>query len=553
MEIKEYLATLRKWWWLLLVCVLVSSGFSYAGTLQMPRIYQATTTIMIGQALQKSNPSNADLYISQQLAQTYADMVKRRPVLAGAAEALGLNFVPASESITTRQVPGTQLLEISVQDTNALRAQALADEIAHQLIIQSPAGGDTQKRQDFIEEQLSDLESKIQLTDERIEEEEAKLDASNSARAIQQYQTNISALEQKRATYQSTYASLLQSTSGGTNYITIIEPAKTPTTPISPNVAETVLLSAAIGLGLAVGGAVLVEFLDDSIKSPEEAEKLNEVPLLGAIAKIEGDEYPDKLITAIHPLSPITEAYRVLRTNIQFASVDKPVRSLMLTSPGPIEGKSTNLANLGVVFAQTGRKVVIADTDLRRPVQHKIFGLSNAQGFCDLVLDPDLGIMECLQPTSIENLSLLASGSCPPNPTELLASARAGEVIESLHQNVDMVLFDSPPTLVVADAAVLGSRVDCVLLVNDLGNTRRTMSRRASEELKNARVNLLGFILNRMTARHGSYYYQYYYYRDGERVKKRHSRKKGLLNRLVRLFRNGRTSGNKSEVVENQG
>ena len=382
MEMKAYFTTLVKWWWLLVVCVLVSSGSSYAGTLQMPRIYQATTTIMVGQALLQTNPSNSDLYISQQLAQTYAEMVKRHPILAGAAESLGLNYVPDAGTISTRQVPGTELLEISVRDTNPFRAQALADEIANQLIHHSPSNGDTQKRQEFIEAQLADLEAKIQVTDEDIKEEEEKLDASNSARAIQQYQSNINALEEKRSAYQSTYASLLLTTSGGTNYITVVEPAMLPTTPISPNVAETVLLSAVIGLGLAVGGAILIEFLDNTIKSPEEAEKLMNLPLLGAIADIKGDAYPDKLVTLKYPLSPISEAYRVMRTNIQFASVDKPLQTLMLTSPGPTEGKSVNLANLGVVFAQAGLKVIIVDTDLRRPVQQKIFGLSIGQGFC---------------------------------------------------------------------------------------------------------------------------------------------------------------------------
>jgi non-specific protein-tyrosine kinase len=453
-------------------------------------------------------------------------MVKRKPVLEGAAQALGLEFVPNPGDVSTHQVAGTQLLEISVRDTDPQRARALADEIANQLILKSPTASQEQERQTFIQERLAGLESKIQETESGIEEEQEKLEAANSARAIQQYQANIDALQQKLSSYESTYASLLISAQGGANTISIVERASTPQTPISPNVPETVALSGAIGLGLAIGGAVLIEFMDDTIKSPEEAVRMSEgESILATIAEVPGKDYPDRLIAAQQPLSPITEAFRVLRSNIQFASVDNPVHALMVTSPGPSQGKSLTIANLAVVLANAGQKVVLVDTDLRRPVLHRVFELPNDEGFCDAILDAQSStVMQYAQPTQVENLYLMTSGSIPPNPAELLSSGHATELIDVLKTQADIVLFDSPPTLVVADAAILGAKVDGVLMINEMGNTRRAMARRAIEEMERAHARVLGLVINRMAAKYGGEYYyryyQYYYYRDGERTRR---------------------------------
>lgn len=530
MELKQYFGVIKKWWWLAVACVLIASVSSYMGTRQMPRIYSATTTLMVGQALQQANPSSQDMWLSQQLAQTYTTMVKRRPILEGAAQALGLTYIPSAGNVSARVVPGSQLLEISVLDTDPARARILADEIAAQLIKQTPTDSpEVQERRAFVQQQLQDLEDKIQTTKSGIEDEQKSLDAANSARAIQQYQSNITALQQKLSSYQATYASLLTTVQGGTNYVTVIETASTPTYPISPNVSQTVMLAAAIGLALALGGAFLIEYLDDTIKTPEEAAQLTGLPSLGAIARIEGKSDDDRLIAVHHPLSPIVEAYRVLRTNIQFSAIDKPIKTLMITSPAPSEGKSVTLANLAVVMAQSGLKVIAVDTDLRRPVQHHIFNIANDYGLSDSILHANPGVMEHLQPTQVENLWLLPSGALPPNPAELLGSKRMGEIIEELKANADLVLFDTPPTLLVTDAAVLAGRVDGVLLVNDAGTTRRAMSKRAAEELRRVHAPLLGLVMNRLSTRRGSYYYyQYYHYKyyrheDGA-VEKRRSK-----------------------------
>ncbi|NLT72710.1 MAG: polysaccharide biosynthesis tyrosine autokinase [Chloroflexi bacterium] len=509
---------LRRWWWLLLACMIVAAVSSFLGTTQMPRIYQATSTVIVGQTLEQTSPTSQDIYISQQLAETYREMIKRNPILSAAAQTLGLSYMPSAENVSARTVEGTQLLEISVRDTDPERARLLADEIAQQLILQSPGSDPAQdERRAFISQQLEELEVRIEETRSEIEDIQLRLEQANSARLIQEYQTNIQAQQAKLSGYQNTYASLLESVVGGTNKITMFEPARAPAAPISPNVPQTVMTAALIGLALAFAGAFLIEFLDDTVRNADEVTRLTGLPLMASIARMEGDApQSERLITVQDPLSPISEAYRVLRTGVRFATVDKRLCSLMVTSSGPSEGKSVTVANLAVVFAESGQRVLLVDSDLRRPVQHRVFGVSNFRGLSDAILGGVSSLNDSIQATDIPNLWVMTAGDVPPNPSELLASDRMGAVIEALKERYDLVLFDSPPALVVADSSILGSRVDGVLLVTDVGQTHRKAAEHVANELRRARANLLGVVLNRVSGGGAGYGYGYgygYYYR----------------------------------------
>ncbi|MCC6176557.1 MAG: CpsD/CapB family tyrosine-protein kinase [Chloroflexi bacterium] len=203
---------------------------------------------------------------------------------------------------------------------------------------------------------------------------------------------------------------------------------------------------------------------------------------------------PDGLIAVRAPNSLAAEAYRTLRTNIQFSSLDRDVRTLLVTSVGPKEGKSLVLANLGITMAESGRRVVMVDCDLRRPSLHDLFGLADGPGVTTMVLDA--GHTPPLQPTLVANLSLIPSGPLPPNPAELLASERFSSVVQAIAKEADHVLFDAPPVASVSDAAVLATRVDGVLLVVDAGRTRRDAARRAKEQLERVGARVLGVVLN---------------------------------------------------------
>ncbi len=212
------------------------------------------------------------------------------------------------------------------------------------------------------------------------------------------------------------------------------------------------------------------------------------------------DRSLDKLVTIAQPRSAASEAYRTLRTSIEFASLDTPVRTLLVTSAGPDEGKSSTLANLAVVSAQGGERVVAVDCDLRRPTLHTIFGLSNTEGLTSaLVSGGDLNAPP-LRSTGVDGLSVLTSGPIPPNPLGLLSSRRLEELLASLAESADFMLVDAPPLIAVADAAVLASKVDAVLLVVQAGRARREYVERAKATLEKANGRLIGAALTNVQA-----------------------------------------------------
>ncbi|MEP7200138.1 MAG: CpsD/CapB family tyrosine-protein kinase [Chloroflexota bacterium] len=201
-------------------------------------------------------------------------------------------------------------------------------------------------------------------------------------------------------------------------------------------------------------------------------------------------------MTLTNPRSPVSEAYRTLRTNIEFSSFEKQLHTLVVTSASPEEGKSTTLANLAVAMAQSGKQVILVDCDLRKPSQHVVFGLQNERGLTSLMVpDADLSNPP-LQPTAQEGLQLLTAGPLPPNPSEMLGSKRMEEIIKRLGALADIVIFDAPPIIAVTDAAVLATKVDGVLLVVNAGGTKREHMQRAHALLKKVNAPLIGAVLN---------------------------------------------------------
>lgn len=219
------------------------------------------------------------------------------------------------------------------------------------------------------------------------------------------------------------------------------------------------------------------------------------------------------LITLTNPRSPIAEAYRSLRTNLEFSSLDQPLRSMIVTSAAPEEGKSTTLANLAATMAQAGKQVILADCDLRRPAQHRLFGLANTAGLTTMVVDDQAMDSPPLQDTDVLNLWLLASGPTPPNPAELLASRRMTDIIAALLDRADMVLFDAPPVIAVTDAAVLAAKVDGVLLVLRAGKTKREHVQKARALLDKVNARVVGTVLTNVQPDASL---QYYYAAESE-------------------------------------
>ena len=212
-----------------------------------------------------------------------------------------------------------------------------------------------------------------------------------------------------------------------------------------------------------------------------------------------------QLVTLTEPRGPASEAYRTLRTNIQFSSLDKPLRTILVTGVEAGEGKSTTLANLAVVMAQGGKRVCAVDCDLRRPTLHKVFGLGSEPGLTTAILDRSSA--DIRQKTSVDGLTLVACGPLPPNPSELLGSQRFQEMLGELAKDADVVLLDAPPIVAVSDAAVLASKVDGVILVVNAGKTKRDLATRARSLLEKANANILGVVLNNAPVEKSLYTY----------------------------------------------
>jgi capsular exopolysaccharide synthesis family protein len=205
---------------------------------------------------------------------------------------------------------------------------------------------------------------------------------------------------------------------------------------------------------------------------------------------------PDvNLVTLTDPRAPAAEAYRTLRTNLMFSSLDNPITTLVITSPVPLEAKSIVLANLAVTLAQGGYETIVVDCDLRKPVQHEIWALSNERGLTTMLLEPDGLQHPPLQSVAIEHLQVLTSGPLPPNPADVVGSRRMSEAIEALRNRVDYVLLEAPPALAVTDAALLGLKTDGLLLVLRAGASRRDHAARAKQELERVNVPIIGTVL----------------------------------------------------------
>lgn len=331
--------------------------------------------------------------------------------------------------------------------------------------------------------------------------------------------------------------------------VRIIDPAKPDYTPIRPKKKMNIMLGIIMGLGLGIGITFVMEYFDNSVRSAEDIEKagfsiLGSIPIIkleeaakgyrkngkhSSTTKIDEQEartIAGRLITHFAPKSPISEAYRSLRTSIQYAKADTKIKTIVVTSPGPQEGKSTTVANLAITFAQMGTKVLLVDTDLRRPVLHSIFNMDRSRGISNYLVGK-IELDEAIFNTNIDNLYLMPCGTLPPNPSELLGSKSMKSCIAEVKEMFDIVLFDSPPIMAVTDAAVLSSEVDGMILVVKAGQTDRNAVVRSYEILKNIPNHILGALLNVVSIEgiYGSYYYYYYHYyyygKDGAKRSKR--------------------------------
>lgn len=299
------------------------------------------------------------------------------------------------------------------------------------------------------------------------------------------------------------------------NNITVIDAAEVPRDPVRPRKKLNVALAIFVGLIGGIGLAFLQEFLDNTVKTQEEIELFTRLPFLGSVpsfkTELEAGEKPSLLFSNAHPRSSFAESLRVVRTNLIFSLANRAHRRVLITSPGPQDGKTTIVVNLGIILAQGGARVLIVDSDLRKPLVGKLFEIErDASGLSDLILGR-VGLDEAVRPTTVENLFVVTSGPIPPNPSELLSTPRFEELAGMFAQRFDWVLFDSPPVVAVADSVVLCRLVDGVVLVVKSGKTTRELLKRAHRQLADVSAPIVGMALNDYDVRAEGYKYYYYY------------------------------------------
>ncbi len=295
--------------------------------------------------------------------------------------------------------------------------------------------------------------------------------------------------------------------------VSVVDEAVEPGGPSSPRVRLNIAVAFVVGLMGAFGLAFLIEYLDRTVKNPDEIQELLKVPVIGVVPRADGED----LFVKSSPRSPPAEAFRTLRTNIQYSRVDRPVKSIVVAGANPQCGKSTVAANLAATLAGSGFSVLLIDADLRRPMQHRFFEIDSEPGLSSLIFNSELDLESTAKKSEVDRLTILTSGPVPPYPAEMLASERMEGLAAEVAHKYDYVVYDSPPILAVTDAALLSRLTDGTLLVLDYGRVTRDEAAGALEQLYKVQTDVIGLIINSMPYSK-SYYngYQYYY---GEKKK----------------------------------
>ncbi|MGQ9816444.1 MAG: GumC family protein [bacterium] len=364
------------------------------------------------------------------------------------------------------------------------------------------------------ETKLIALQSRIDALNQIIEQHNRRL------KQLPEAEVNLAQLERQKKANEEIYTMLLGKLEESKiaeaiqiSQARIIDYAIVPDKPVEPKPRQNGILGLILGLLIGVGGAFLIEYLNTTVRSAKEIEELTEITVLANVPMVK-NKHPIDIPTVKEPHSDIAEAYRILRTNIIFSAAARSIKSLLVTSTVPQEGKTTTCINLGITFAQLGQKVIILDCDFRRPKLHNYFKSlvkNNHNGLSDILINR-IKLKDALIKSQFENLYFITSGTIPSNPAELLGSSRMSEIIDDLKNSFEFILIDAPPALGIADARVLGRICDGILVVVMTGKTDRNAVLEVKEELERAGEKIIGFVLNGVDTTHRYHRYRYYHY-----------------------------------------
>lgn len=524
-DLREYIAILRARKWTIILSAVIVIVAALAFSLQQTPLYTAEARLLVEPLPPREQETIAPIVNLE----TERELVQSVPVAQLVKEELGLD-TPVDEvlaDLDVQVVTETEVLIVGYTSDDPAFSQEVANAFAQGYIDnrRNQALEDLTVAQDAVQQSIQKINRQLTQVEEELEalDDTGLIEASP---APEDDEIERGALESRRTTLLARLGVLqeqLDSVNPGESVRLgagqIIAPATLPTAPSSPNLLRNALLAAFLGLALGVGLAFLRERLEDRFKGREDVERVLASPVLATIPRYSSKVLidADKLVVRKEPNGIASEAYRSLRTNLEFISSSTDRNSFLVTSPSAGEGKSVTVANLALTFAQSDRRTIIVSGDLRRPTIEKIFGVRAKEGLSNYLAGQNDELDRLIVNPGIPNLRILPTGPVPPNPAELMTSPRLSQLIDDLEGACDILLVDCAPTLPVADAAILGARVGGVVLVVHAERTRRHAADHAKSELQKVGGRLAGAVLNAYDPSTSPYgYYQAYYYDSSE-------------------------------------
>ena len=534
MELRDYLNVLRARKWVVIQAVVIVTLTAVVVSLLQPPTYQGEVKVLIssqdaGAAIFGTSLGELSGQPERSL-QTQVQLMQLRPLAETTVRKLGLKESPEIllKRVEVTAVGQTNVVTIKATDISKERAAAIANTMAEAYVAWSrdtkresikAAADEVQRRLDDARIEILTLGKKI--VDARTTDKNGAVIKDDSLQAELTIATDLYAtLAEKLETLRVNE----QLENGAARVVSV---AIADVEPVAPKPLRNGILGLAIGLVLGLGMAFLLEYLDNTIKSTDEAERLYGAPVLGQIPLEDFEKGEKRRLTMVqHPGSPAAESYRALRNSLDFVNFQHDIRTLLVVSSTQGEGKSTVAANLAASLSQTGKKVVLVNSDFRRPTTDQFFAVNNLIGLSD-VLTGVSSLKAALQRPGDEQLLVLASGKMPPNPSELLGSEKMSELIEGLKDWADWIVVDSPPLLAVADAAAVARWADGVLMVTRGGVSTRENARKGQEMLEKVGARVIGVAVwglegdgSGVAYGYGGYYYGSYTPTEHRRSKK---------------------------------
>jgi capsular exopolysaccharide synthesis family protein len=520
-ELRRSLRAVRRRAWLVVALPLLSATVALVITLMLPPVYQAQATVLVrpAQPINSLNDPNTVSTTADQVAATYSQLMTQRSLLQKVISDLKLKMTPdqLAGSVSVTPEINTTVLQVTVRHTNREVARDVANKLVDDFIAQTK---DLQQSQ--VNQYTARIDSQVQQIRNQVQIEQAKIgqlqaQASPGHPLNPQDQATLSGLQQQVTVDRSQYFQIVSSESDiqinvarSMDNVLVVSAASTPTSPVSPIPWLNGTIAVLGGLIVAVSTALLLDHLDQSIKTDDElTERTSLIPLAHVPLAPPAWRGRDMLVVASKDPGA-AEPYKTLRTNILFTTLDRQRSTIAVTSAMPKEGKSVVSANFAAALAAAGHRTVLLDCDFRRPSQHQIFGRIRNVGVSDLILGevPDSDVI--LPADRVPGLWLVTSGRVPPNPSELLSSGRMRDLLQRLKESFTYVVIDTPPVNAVADPLIVASYVDATLFVVEQRRTTFTAVRSAVQSLERVGAHVAGAVVNKVVSPEAHYaYYRY--------------------------------------------